>query len=459
MTTATFDEGELYDYLARLDAATLPESTRSVVRALVLDHLGCALFGMDLPWTRTVIDVVLGHGHGSGRSPIYGRHGTLDAAVAALINGTAAHGFDLDDTHLPTMTHPGAIVIAAALAVGAEVRAAGTEVLSAVVAGYEAMTRLGRAVGLPHGELGFHGTGMQGPVGAATAAVMLLGGGAEGVRDAVGIAASLGSGIKAFGQGPGMVKRLHAGRAAESGVLAARLATGGFRGPTAPLTGKFGLAPVLALGGPVDLSPLSPSADAGPECAVDTTYIKPYPACAALHGAISAAESVRASHPDLTAGQITSVNVSTSRRVLAQNDVRDVNDPMSAQYSMPYAIAATLVAGGRAPAPYLDPDHADNVQVHALAARVALEVDDEVEAAYPDRNLGRVAVTLADGRTLEGSGESHPSLSSGWHAAVDKFTHLLQAGHTGAVVDTTVQAVATMSDMDDVTAILEAMAP
>ena len=411
------DESGIYPYLASLDVRDLDSDARDAARALILDHLGCALFGMRLPWTRTVHDV-LGPAGGAGDAVIYGSRQTVDAAAAALINGTAAHAFDLDDTHLPTMSHPGAVVIAAAMAVGAGTSADGAPLIAAIAAGYEAMTRVARAVGLQHGESGYHPTSTIGPIGAAVAAARLLGADAQGVHDAVGVAASLGSGIKAFRQGPGMVKRLHAGRAAESGVLAARLAVGGFAGPARPLAGPFGLIPVYAAGGDIDYDALT--VHPSDVSALSQTYIKPYPACAAVHGALTAAEAL-AQRPDFDAERITDVEVGTTRRVLAQNAIYEPTDAMSAQYSMPYSIASALRGNARVADGYIDPDAAANAAARSLARQVRLVVDDDIDAAYPDRNMGRVTVTLADGSTLEEVASRDPSSSGGWTTARNKF--------------------------------------
>jgi 2-methylcitrate dehydratase PrpD len=140
-----------------------------------------------MDWTRRVRGVVAAGGAaaaaaaasngdtGPGSAVIYGDPTPVSAEVAALVNGTAGHGFDFDDLHLPTMSHPGCVVIPAAIAMALERGADGRALLAAVAAGYEPMLRAGMAAGLRYGELGFHATGVLGPLGSAVAAAKLLG--------------------------------------------------------------------------------------------------------------------------------------------------------------------------------------------------------------------------------------------------------------------------------------------
>jgi 2-methylcitrate dehydratase PrpD len=211
-------EEALVDFVEGLRFEDLPAGAVEATAALVLDQFSCWLIGIEMDWTRRLRQVVAPAGAAApaAGAAIYGDPAPVSAEVAALVNGTAGHGFDFDDLHMPTMSHPGCVVIPAAIAVAAERGADGRELLAAVAAGYEPLLRTGLAAGLRYGELGFHATGVLGPLGSAVAAARLLGG--APVVDALGLAASMGAGVKAFNEvGPGMVKRLHAGRAAEAG--------------------------------------------------------------------------------------------------------------------------------------------------------------------------------------------------------------------------------------------------
>jgi 2-methylcitrate dehydratase PrpD len=447
-------ESSLYTYVAALRLDDLPATTVESAAALVLDHFGCAILGMTLPWTSAVIAALAGAGDlapsgdrpGAGgirseersdeagwrqppgasserseryqQSPgaqVYGRPVPVPAGSAALVNGTATHGFDLDDTHLPTMSHPGCVVIPAAVA-GAQVTGAGgRDLLAAVVAGYEVMGRIARATGLGFGEKGFHATGQVGPMGAAAAAARLAGLDAAGVAATVGLAASFGGGIKAFSAGSGNVKRLHAGRAAQAGLLAATLTRAGFDGPPAAVAGKFGFVPTFS----TDPEPVYAhlTGGLGERHVVDEVYLKPYAACGAVHGAVAAAATLA----PVGADEVERVVVGTSRRALAQNSNTDPTDVISAQYSTEYAVALALLGGATEPRRFLDVGTGADAEVRRLAARTVLRVDGEAERVYPDANGAVVEIVRKDGARRTARAAVSASTSRGWPVAEKKF--------------------------------------
>jgi 2-methylcitrate dehydratase PrpD len=389
---------------------------------------------MEMDWTRRLRGVVEAGGAAvasaaasdgdpaRGSARIYGDATPVSAEVAALVNGTAGHGFDFDDLHMPTMSHPGCVVIPAAIAVALERGADGRALLTAVAAGYEPLLRTGLAAGLRYGELGFHATGVLGPLGSAVAAARLLG--AEPV-DALGLAASMGAGVKAFNEvGPGMVKRLHAGRAAEAGVLAARLAAAGYEGPRRALSARFGLARVLGMGEEVDIGALDRAL--GAPFLVEDVYIKPYAACGGVHGAVRAAELLYKERP-LAEEEIAAVTVGVPPRCIAQNSDPEPSDLMAAQYSTETCVAIALLGGATDPDRFVaagaDPDDPSR----RLARRVTLELDPEAEAAYPDPVEGRVDVTLTSGETLTQRAGSSPATSKGWAVAAAKFNAIAES--------------------------------
>lgn len=436
-------EDALWPSLAAVTLDKLPDETRQSAAALVLDHLTCAVIGMDLPWTRTVRAMYDDlEGLPPGRSHLgpavrYGSARPVSARTAAVVNGTAAHGLDLDDLYLPAMTHPGAVIIPAAVAVAKATGAGGHELLAAIVAGYEVMGRVGQAVGVRNIDHGFHGTGQQGPIGAAVAVGRLLDFDAARLENAVGLAVSMGAGIKAFTAGPGMVKRLHAGRAAEAGILAAHGTIRGFAGPRRPLTSPFGFVHVFALGGPEHREALSEGF--GESWVVDNIYLKPYAACGALHGSIVAAEAVAAAmgrqgaRPD----EIDEIVVGSSQRAAEQNTDTDPRDVMAAQYSMEYAISLSLHGQVRDATRFLAAEGGGDTEVRRLLGRTRLRVDERADAAYPDSNEGQVEVVLGDGRRFAAYGVAD-SASRGWDVAAGKFRHstrgLLSAAQAEAVV-------------------------
>ncbi|MDG4830385.1 MmgE/PrpD family protein [Solwaraspora sp. WMMD1047] len=444
-------EHQLYAYAAGLRFTDLPAGTVESAAALILDHLGCALLGMPLPWTRALLTALADGGELTppGDRPgghAVGRPGALPPGIAALVNGTAAHGFDLDDTHLPTMSHPGAVVIPAALAAAEATGADGRDLITAVVAGYEVMGRITRATGLGFGEKGFHATGQVGPMGAAVAAARLLTNGTPGaagsasLAGAVGLAASFGGGIKAFSVGSGNVKRLHAGRAAQAGYFAATVQRAGLAGPPAAVAGKFGFVPTFS----TDPEPAYHAlADGlGDRHLVDEIYLKPYAACAAVHGAVEAAAALAPVDGD----RVDRVLVGTSRRALAQNSNPDPSDVIAAQYSTEYSVALALLGGATDPRRYLDVGTGADAAVRRLAAKVTLRVDDQAEQSYPDANGAHVEVTDADGGRRAARAAVSAATGPGWASAEQKFTAITTGLLTPARQSRLVGAVAALAD-------------
>jgi 2-methylcitrate dehydratase PrpD len=445
-------EEALVDFVGALRFEDLSESAVESTLALVLDQFSCCLLGMEMDWTRRLRGVVAPAGAlaPGAAAAIYGEPEAVSAEVAALVNGTAGHGFDFDDLHLPTMSHPGCVVIPAAIAMALERGRDGRELLAAIAAGYEPMLRTGLAAGLRYGELGFHATGVLGPLGSATAAARLLGD--APVVDAIGLAASLGSGIKAFNEvGPGMVKRLHAGRAAESGILAARLAAAGYEGPRRALTARFGLTRVLAMGEEADTGALDRAL--GDPFLVDDVYIKPYAACGGVHGAVRAAELLVAETP-LREEDVTAVTVGVPPRAIAQNSNLEPADVLAAQYSTEVSVAIALLGGATDPRRFFAAGEDPDDPARRLARRVKLELDPAAEAAYPDPVEGSVAVTLTDGAVLTSRAGSSPATSRGWDVATAKFEAVAAARLSDQARADLVAAVAALAEGGPVRACL-----
>lgn len=427
-------EHDLYEFAASLEPDDLDDAAISACEAAILDHFACALIGMELPWTRTLRSVLAAdpsfacpaHLQVAGQpasARIYGAPELVSPFVAALVNGTATHGIDLDDLYFPAMSHPGCVINPASFALAPALGCSGPELLTAVAAGYEVMCRLGQATGMTGGDRGLHATGQQGPVGAAVAATKLFGGDACQIESAVGLAVSFGGGIKAFQAGPGMVKRLHAGRAASSGLFAAQLARHGFDGPHMPLSSTFGFINVFAMSGRTDFGALS--CGLGDHFAVQDIYFKPYPACGALHGSLAAIEQLVSAHP-IDPARVARIDVGTSKRAASQNSIPQPIDVLSAQYSMEYSVALGLLGQARDGRRFLVVNTDEDAVARDLAQRVFVHVDDRAEAAFPLSNEADVHVRLDDGTLLQQYGQCNEHTSRGWDVAAAKFGLLMR---------------------------------
>jgi 2-methylcitrate dehydratase PrpD len=386
----------LVEYLLSLTEADIgPELERKAVTAL-LDNLGCGLYGAHQQWGQIVNDLVLSE-QSRGAATLYGCEAPVAPVRAALANGTSTHGFEFDDLIQSAVAHPGAVVVPSALAAAEQSGESGARLLLAIVAGYEMMGRLGRALGTEHGVRGFHTTGIAGPVAAAVAAGVVMRLDLPKMLAAIGIACSSASGIKAFTQGTGgMVKRMHAGRAAEAGVLACELARLGFTGPTEGIDGQFGLLQVI---GGTDARAGELDERLGKSFEITQVWVKVYPCCGGIHSAVHALESLRRQHR-IDPAHVERVHVHTNSRVALSNGDRDPQETMAAQYSMPFTAGVALTRDPRDAAAYSAANLRDPA-VRALMTKVTMSADPDIERLLPDHFAARVNVTLKGGRELE----------------------------------------------------------
>ncbi|MGZ5091369.1 MAG: MmgE/PrpD family protein [Burkholderiales bacterium] len=384
---------ELTDFVRALSIESVPGTVTDAAKWCLLDTLGCALFGVPERWSQIMAEEMLAEAS-KGQSSIVGHHETVAAPAAALCNGTAAHGFELDDHLDEAIVHPGAIIVSAALAAAEGVDAAGARLLLGIIAGYETLDRVGLAMGVEPSRRGWHKTAVAGPVGAAVAAAVVLNLSADQISTAVGLACATASGTKAFatGEGGGMEKRMHAGRAAEAGVRMAKLAARGFTAPPTAVDGRFGLLEVISgQSARADLL----AANLGTHWAVEHVYVKVYPCCAWIQAAVQQLVALRGPRP-LNPQEVRKVRIGVSSYAGQQNGSVTPRDTMGAQFSIPYC-AALALAGDPADPAMFAPDAIDDSARREIAKRVEIVVDPEMEAAYPRHYGARVDLELANG--------------------------------------------------------------
>jgi 2-methylcitrate dehydratase PrpD len=384
---------ELVEFLHALEPERLPPGVVRAAQNCVLDTVGCALFGSPEPWSRIMAAEAIAEAS-RGSSTIVGERANVAAPAAALCNGTAAHGFELDDHLDEAIVHPGAIIVSAVLAAAEAVNARGLELLLGIAAGYEFANRLGLAMGVTPSQRGWHKTSVAGPVGAAVGVAKVMNLPLEQMQCAVGLACATASGTKAFaaGEGGGMEKRMHAGRAAEAGVRMAQLAARGFTAPPRAVEGRFGLLDVMSGD---RAKPELMREGLGAKWAVEHVYIKLYPCCAWIQAAAQQLVALRGPRP-LEPAQVGRIRVGVSAYAKAQNSNPLPQDTMGAQFSIPYCTALALTGDPADPAAYGDAAVNDTAR-RALAQRVEIFVDPEMEAAYPRHYGARVELELAGG--------------------------------------------------------------
>lgn len=334
--------------LANKIAATrfddFPDATVKKAKLHILDTFGVAVAGSASAETRMTL-AALGVEASTGASIIWGTPLSLDARTAALVNGVSAHALELDDSG--GCDHSGAVVLPAVVAALGEMKRPvhGREFLKSVLIGYEVGRRVLEAAGgyETHNGLGWHSTGTCGVFGAAAAVGTLLGFDAERLASALGLVCSFASGTWAFIHDGSAAKKLHAGRAAEGGLLAARLAASGFAGPgdvfDGSAWGSFFQAFCRGEGDPAALD-----STFGEGWRIDRCSIKPHATCRGTHSAIDAIDKLLGDHA-LKREDVAAVTVEMSGFQFGMCGGKTLTSRAQAQMSLPYAVAARLRYG------------------------------------------------------------------------------------------------------------------
>lgn len=372
----------------------LTSEDRSALGHLLLDNAGVSIGGRKQPCVVAAVKWAEASSS-SGSACMIGSSARVAPDVAALVNGVAGHSNELDDTHEPSLSHPGCIVITAALATATN-STTGPQFLAAVAAGYETMARLGEAADPPHIlHKGFHPTILFGTFGAASAAAKMLGLDVHGLLTAWGHALSLTGGAMQFSnEASGTdVKRMHAGYAARNGVMAAQFSQAGITAPLRPLDGKYGFLHLF--GGNTEKKESQLRCRSSGLLAVRETSLKPYSCCRLFHCVIDGLHVLYGAalpQPDDTV----EISVKSSKIVAEQHMMRDPKSSMAAQYSLPYSLGATLAFGANAYEAYQQ-EYLDNPRIRAWAQKVRFEVDPQYEALYPHRFGASVEVRMRSG--------------------------------------------------------------
>lgn len=392
----------LAGFAAGLSFEDIPGPVLARAKLLILDALGCGLGSSAYDFADAALAgaVALG-GPESCSMPcsVIGRAVRLPLRDAAMINGMLIHGLDFDDTHLASIVHPTAACLPTALTMGEALGVDGRALLVAYAAGMETAIRVGAAARGGFHHTGFHATGIVAHFSASVVAGRLLGLPAEAITAAQGIAASTASGVQVFLEEGAWTKRLHPGWAAVAGITAARLAQNGFKAPTRPYEGRFGLFethlqhPAAPIDVPAELATL------GTVWELAETAIKPYPVCHFIHGCADAAIEL---HAEVGAGDIVRVEALLPRDTMPivaephAAKIRPAND-YEGKFSAQFVVATCLLRGAFGLSDLM-PEALADPAVLDLAARVTCAIDPD--SAFPTAFSGGIRLHLRDGRTL-----------------------------------------------------------
>lgn len=383
-------------FVANLDYTAIPHEVIQRAKDCLLDSLGVGFYGSSKPWSQIVTALVQGQ-EVKGSSSVLGGSLKVPAPQAALANGTMIHAFELDNVRQPGAgVHPGATIIPALLALSEEHHASGKEFLTALVAGCEVMFRIGLALGHGVERRGFHTPSLTGTFGAAVAGGKVLGLTRQEITHALGIAGSLSSGLLEFSRSKsgGMVKRLHMGRAAEGGVLAALLGAKGFTGPETILEGKFGFCNAYS-----DAPNIERLTDGlGQDFETLNICIKRYPCHIYAQAPIEALIGLVRDHR-FDAMEVDKILVAGEEKLKTHHCIYEPKDVMTAQYSVPYCVALSLYCDPEEPGNFCETNLCDR-KILEMTRRVEIEVDEKINRMKESR-AARVTVKLKNGLELK----------------------------------------------------------
>ncbi len=382
----------LATWSSAIGAADIPAAQHRRARLRILDTLGLIAAAADHPAGRSLAAWTEA-GNGTGAHVLI-NGAAASPAIAALVHGSLAHARDFDDSFSDTVVHPGSIVIATALATAERADASFDAITTAITVGYEISARVASVAGRGFHARGFHATGLIGPIAAASAAGRILGLDGAAMADALGLATSMSSGLLAFLADGGWSKWLHTGWSAHGGIIAAELASHGFRGPHHGLDHQYGLYGAF-LGKPeLDLDAVT--AGLGSTWLGAAASAKGFPCAHVIHPYIEAALALRAD------GKLDAENVASITCVMAPWALPIVAVPRAAKIaprndleaiaSLPFMVAAAL-CDGRVDLATLRPQTLGRADILALAARIDCAGDDRLGSGFD----GELNAVLRDG--------------------------------------------------------------
>lgn len=452
MSTAT-----LAKFASELRYEDLPSEVVEQAKCVLEDFIGISLYASrHTPWGVTIAEFVANESNGRGPSTVIGWGTKATASRAALANGTMALGFEYDDIHMGSATHPHSAVVSAALAIGEEKRISGRDLVAAIVAGYEVMGRVGlasgKSVGLGTMGRGLYPTQIYGVFGAAAAAGRILGLDADRMCMALGLAGEQAGGTTQSHAEGAWSRRWHGGKAAENGITAAGLAHAGFVGPKQILEGQFGLYRAFAL----DFDAARLTEGLGRSWEIMDVWLKAHACCGGWHSAIDSLLEMRATHA-IAPDDVLQIHVRL-REISPLQARKDFSTIVQAQFSAPFCLAVAMLNGRAGPGEFTPATIVDPIITRYAIDRVEATFDDELEKrGQALRTMpSRVTIRLNDGREFENEAifpKGHPQNPRTLQETRAKFDELAGAVLTGAQADQLNAAIRNVEKIEDVSAL------
>lgn len=391
---------KLAEFVVGLQYSKIPTLVRDRAKMRILDFLGVALAGSQIASSKIMIEVSKELG-GKEESTIIGEKVRVSCVNAALANGTMAHASDYDDDHRSATMHPGSAVVPVVLALGERERCRGSVLIEAVIAGYEVICRVGDAfLGTQYHE-GFHPTGTCGVFGAAAAAAKILNLTPQETVWAFGVAGTQASGIEEWKTDGSWIKRMHPGKAAHSGILAALLARRGYTGPATVFEGKYGFLNAFSYERTYDTEKIT--GGLGEVFIGHDTAFKPYPCCRFLHqvidGVLDLVKSNRLKTEDIDGVKVKTFKVGIDTLMKPEERRYRPKTIVDAQFSIPFTVAAAIVRRSISLSEFTETSIRDP-EILRVAAKVTGEEDPEFTKGYPARFPTSIEIRTKGGATL-----------------------------------------------------------
>jgi 2-methylcitrate dehydratase PrpD len=387
---------ELARFVSELRYEDLPKEVIAKTKDLVLDQLGSILACATLPWSKVIFRYVSGWGEFAKESTVAHYGYKTRAENAAFANACFGHGFEIDDIYFPGQAHPGCITVPTALAIGERESIDGRAFIVAIVAGYEVMGRINKAVAPSCHLRGFHApTSITGPFAAAAVAGKILGFDSAMMLHALAIAGSHASGTIEYDQSGGSVKRMHAGMAVHGGIRSALLAQEGLTGPPTILEGRHGFCQAFA--DEYNLAEITDNLGRDFRVVMGTGF-KAYCSAGAMHAGIDALRQLIAEH-GFTAADVDEIAMGTNRQSIS-HIAAVPTDITSSQFSAPFGLALTLIRGSNGFNDYTEETLRDP-EILNIASKVRMVLDPEVDSEFPATRAARITVKLKGGASVQ----------------------------------------------------------
>ena len=448
------------EFVSGLSYEAVPDEVRTRIKLLILDALGCGLYGAHLEWSQ-ILQKRLGEIDATRTCAVWGTYQKLSGPHSALVNGTQVQGFELDDTHLLGVLHTGAVVLPALFAIAETYPGmSGKEFLASAVAGYEIGPRVGICMGNEHIAQGWHSGATVGVFAAVAGASRGLRLDADQTVHALGIAGTQAAGLMSAQFGS-MVKRMHAGRAAQSGLYGALLAQAGFTGIVNVFESDYG-GFCTTFSRSTDRFKLGElTAGLGSTWQTLGVRLKFYSCVGSTHTTLDSIRELQAGHP-FSANDVEKIVVHGSKATVEHVGWKYVPQGFTAaQLNLSFCVATLLLEGQVFVNQFTEDKLADPARL-ALAARVSAEHDPAITARGPkSRQMVRVEVFLKDGTRLERTRElSRAKETFGSEAeVVRKFEELAAHALPQAQVRELRDAVLGLEKLDDAARLARRMMP